>query len=847
MNRPSTGTVPKIKCRNNTSYVNERDSPRSWTNNLAADFHRLNLSDYLRNSRRNLPPHCGMNAATVDEQRHLNPTVNGTVTPNTSSSTSRRNSSGTVPKCDNITKYPDKRQIEDKLSQIREYLQITTSLMSSMKNTDDQLGDAAERNNLAQMINDLKDSETKLVNILESIGEDGAEAGDRNEQTDRNDNYSEGDKVDHTNREMELLRDQQMTLLSLQQKAENKLKDARQIQEKLMMAQYNVNNTTTQRDKNLTSVQDFDAAIRELEERTKRLNEPRGSNSNLQDKLLAEVDSLQNQIVNLHNVNDDRNQLIQVLDNRDSELRAQHVELQSKLSELQTKKMQIDQLVAQLQNLEDVDDDDVGVQVRRIVTMKDQLSKLKDMLEIVKTTETVMQNSNGSLEEQEAACDICTKAENFLQKDVEKRRTPVPVQHESNVRYDNTGALNKQVNKNPMTYDRQAGFGGAKPKSSTNSNKVALQVELEAKKRELEEIMGKHKAGTSNLNHDVGTDNKSEFSCSSNAYFDAGPGWVPMMPDHNRFDSSESDECPEDINEYPALNGHPNQQFSIPVLNYPQMKPEKCRSDHSADYVHLQDPDRLSSMPRTPERNPRERARSNSEQGGKNQVQKQLELIRSVCDSMLEQQQSVNLRNNLTPSSLYSEPRRFASPNPHSMNALVESPWAQDPAAYPGWLATNTLQTQAFMLNTLNQCCQMLWLQQRELISLRQTVNQMQESHFDNQSHLASPMNPEARSRSNQKVNQVAAACSMPNLNQYNIPSVNLDPSYQNNMQNARLLDQCLNNANLSGSEHINNSVLHAVNANINPMPSQMWNGQALNNQVAPGNRANNYWDNFRR
>jgi myosin heavy subunit len=333
-------------------------------------------------------------------------------------------------------------------------------------------------------------------------------------QTDRNDNYSEGDKVDHTNREMELLRDQQMTLLSLQQKAENKLKDARQIQEKLMMAQCeyvpessrscgtpsvadNVNNTTTQRDKNLTSVQDFDAAIRELEERTKRLNEPRGSNSNLQDKLLAEVDSLQNQIVNLHNVNDDRNQLIQVLDNRDSELRAQHVELQSKLSELQTKKMQIDQLVAQLQNLEDVDDDDVGVQVRRIVTMKDQLSKLKDMLEIVKTTETVMQNSNGSLEEQEAACDICTKAENFLQKDVEKRRTPVPVQHESNVRYDNTGALNKQVNKNPMTYDRQAGFGGAKPKSSTNSNKVALQVELEAKKRELEEIMGKHKGKSS--------------------------------------------------------------------------------------------------------------------------------------------------------------------------------------------------------------------------------------------------------------------------------------------------------------------------------------------------------------
>ncbi len=71
------------------------------------------------------------------------------------------------------------------------------------------------------------------------------------------------------------------------------------------------------------------------------------------------------------------------------------------------------------------------------------------------------------------------------------------IQHE-NVprRYDNTG-LNesrpKQVNKNAITYDRQSGYGGAKPKSRSNSNKMALQVELEAKKRELEEIMGKHK------------------------------------------------------------------------------------------------------------------------------------------------------------------------------------------------------------------------------------------------------------------------------------------------------------------------------------------------------------------
>lgn len=239
----------------------------------------------------------------------------------------------------------------------------------------------------------------------------------------------------------------------------------------------NAVNALNARDKNLTNVQDFDQAIRELEERTKRLNEHPGSNTNTQDRMITEMDSLQSQIAQLHNATDERNQLIHILDNRDSELRTQHVELQSKLSELQTKKMQIDQLVAQLQSMDDAEDDEVGAQVRRIVTMKDQLSKLKDMLEIVKATDNEVQNTNETLEQE---CDVCTKAEN-----VEKRRPPISSgQVESNqARYD------KQINNKTAI----GGFGGARPKSGSNTNKMALQIELEAKKRELEEIMGKHK------------------------------------------------------------------------------------------------------------------------------------------------------------------------------------------------------------------------------------------------------------------------------------------------------------------------------------------------------------------
>lgn len=95
-----------------------------------------------------------------------------------------------------------------------------------------------------------------------------------------------------------------------------------------------------------------------------------------------------------------------------------------------------------------------------------------------------------------------------------------------------------------------------------------------------------------------------------------------------------------------------------------------------------------------------------------------------------------HLRNNLTPSPLYSEPQRFATPNAQALNTVnvnhnLDVPWFSCNSElnnYQGWLATNTIQTQSFMLNTLNQCCQMLWLQQRELVSLRNTVSMV--SHY---------------------------------------------------------------------------------------------------------------------
>lgn len=59
---------------------------------------------------------------------------------NPSTTTSRKNSLSSTLKCDNITKHPNKKQIEDKLNQIHdEYLKVTNSLMESIKKVDNQV------------------------------------------------------------------------------------------------------------------------------------------------------------------------------------------------------------------------------------------------------------------------------------------------------------------------------------------------------------------------------------------------------------------------------------------------------------------------------------------------------------------------------------------------------------------------------------------------------------------------------------------------------------------------------------------------------------------------------------
>ncbi|XP_044747844.1 pericentriolar material 1 protein isoform X2 [Coccinella septempunctata] len=912
LNKHSTGTVPKVKYtvkyRNNTGqqqFYSERDNLRNLPNNLSSDWLPRRLeSNFPRNTQHITYE---LMDSTMEEPTQNGIYANGTTNSSqTSSSNSRRNSCGTVPKCDNITKYPNKKQIEDKLNQIRDYLHITTSLMSGMKNSEDQNADENEKNNLSSMIEALKDSEAKLNSLLTMGFEENSECLVENPPDRKNDF--------ETSMNRETVRD----LQRLKQKGDSRLREARELQERL--ARGNIANQTRMEN----NLQEFDLAIAELEEANSRLVDTKGDVNNFQQPdeasnyITEEIEELQNQIQVVHNANEDRKKLIQLLDKRDAELRSQHLELQSKLTELQTKKSQVDHLVAALQNGKE-QDEDMGSHVRTIVTMKDKLEKLKDMLAMVESTEVLMRN--GTQEEQAVACEIYNKAENFLNKDLAKGNCSNQSQVENHMafQYENRASPSLNVDRSKLMNKNSRDTRSQSNDSNSKINeKQALQAELRAKKRELEEIM----ASSSNLNHDVGTDNKSEFSCANSMFDNISGVWTPLPSmQHNQPDSSDrysSDEGTEDVNEYSEIPSNQQNQTLLPP-SAPSSSAGKFSTDRNIEsltqaYEQLGQPYFFRSDGNTrgttvtSEANSsfsRGSSVSNVGQGGKQNMQKQLELIRSVCDSMLPQPSSSpsnvhQLRNNLTPSPIYSELRPFSSPNPHSMNALnvvnpqADTAWPSvggqpnvsfpDAANYQSWLTTNTLQTQAFMLNSLNQCCQMLWLQQRELASLRGMVTALQQErlsspHYNNESQMTSssnptmncsqveplqppimnqagpPMNPCSPSLNqcrpmNPKMNSVPSACSLPNINQYNTPPVTVVDPILANQNNLRLMDSTLNNLNvMNNTDHMRNinlATLQSAGDNMTALPGPLWAGHALNNQVPPGNRANNYWDNFR-
>lgn len=191
-------------------------------------------------------------------------------------------------------------------------------------------------------------------------------------------------KYELASREVQMLQEQENLLLNLQLTAESQLRDARQAQQRLLAQSNKDKNQLNPKpdieldskikrytgmienynDNNKKSNETTAESHKEVDERMKQFNRPRSRtpSSNVNDNLLSQIDAIQQHIGLLRESTDNRNQLIQLLDNRDAQLQSEHQELQGKLYELQKKKSQVDQLASQLQSINDDSDEegDVG-------------------------------------------------------------------------------------------------------------------------------------------------------------------------------------------------------------------------------------------------------------------------------------------------------------------------------------------------------------------------------------------------------------------------------------------------------------------------------------------------------
>ncbi|KAK7869236.1 hypothetical protein R5R35_000866 [Gryllus longicercus] len=288
------------------------------------------------------------------------------------------------------------------------------------------------------------------------------------------------------------------------------------------------------------------------------------------------------------------------------------------------------------------------------------------------------------------------------------------------------------------------------------------------------------------------------------------------------------------------------------------------------------------------------------------QLQSQLDATNNLYQSLLleQQQQQQNL-------ACWPQPPALA----HLPGFRGPLPGAPSDAFYQQLLAATQFQQQQLLLTTLNQCCHLLWMQQREMASLRGIVMSLQDKlsrgNEGYPSTITFSQQPEdsllissAHTSAHQTPRQSQSNLSHSNANSTPVPNAPhshppLKVSYSGgliqppdehssssgafsfhslpNLPHPPLLGPCFHDpsAILNNGPNCSNrtpqpqpltqcsvpqaathgaggapwlqqgsaggapGLLSAHASSASPVP-------ALNNQVPPGNRANNYWDNFR-
>ncbi|XP_029160927.1 uncharacterized protein LOC114932743 [Nylanderia fulva] len=626
----------------------------------------------------------------------------------------------------NVNKMPDRNDVESRLNQLRDYIKITGTMMESLSQSSD-LRAQVQKEKLSRMVEDLQDSETKLSKLLEQYHNHGV--SDENGENGREDVDEGGD----ANREMRLrrnledyqnkltqLQEHQANLMGMQIRVRERLNEARQAQQLLLQEDQNASNSATWEDNRASS------------------SDP------------GKVEQLESQTA----------------------------VLKGKLAQLQTKKKHMDHLVAELQALEAADRGNCLLEGSRNTTrdkaaeleaMKAQLAHIKALMEDGTRIRDSM-DSTSELEQDidmncEGAADIgitedvantsfecrsdsddAGKIRNFMPTLEDIQNVTRELKEQSALLQATRAELHRL--KQPLLtlpatqVTSASSFSSSSPpptliplnaSEKKQSNNVSTETQpMQAKKRQLEDLIRKEQMQPSNANRDV------------------------QVPDHNSQRSSAS------------------------------------QASYTSTPANIWPPSTAT--------------------GGGGSNEQSVDGV-STSENLLDIGPQITAIENGAFNNNW-----WACPVPAASNLNQGQASAE---YYRQLLLGSQAQQLQMMGTTVQQCCQLLWAQQRELQSMRAAISQLQ---------LQVRSQNEVPQRANNTESQ---------------------EEYSNLSRSVHNLGDTLD-ATLPPSSSLPNLVsLPNSSTALSQTPivtsnSQQQQQQQLNNQVPPGNRANNYWDNFR-
>ncbi|XP_043526005.1 signal transducer and activator of transcription B isoform X2 [Frieseomelitta varia] len=613
---------------------------------------------------------------------------------------------GTKPS--NVDKMPDRSQVESRLNQIRDYIRVTSTLMDSLNQSSDPRAQA-QNEKLSRMVEDLHDSERKLTKLLEQYQNHGIFC--ENSENSREDGEENGD----VNREMQL-----------RKKMEESQRKLVQLQE------------------HQASLVGMQLRVRE------RLNEARQA----QQALLQQENQNSIGLALPLPVN------VEQLENETAALRG-------KLAQLQTKKKNMDHLVAELQAAESLSDrgscSSDGVQGRRsrrsssrnfgrdkaaeLEAMKAQLVHLKSLMEEATKGQCLDSNSDPEPE--------------------------IDVNGETTANIDG----NEDESGTNISFERQSDADETSHEKIRNTGERPSVEEIQAVTRELRE--------------------QSALLMSTRAELQRIK--QPLSAMHSNSTSVFPTSTPP-----PSLTASINSEKKQSNNNNYEVQSAQERRRQIDDIV-------------------RKESSSNRDMGGPSDLNSHRSSSSHVSYTGGSNDQSVD--------GVSSENLMDIGPQTTAIeNGFNGNWWTYPPPPlnqlqhgsteyYRQLLLGSQAQQLQMMGTTIQQCCQLLWSQQRELQAMRTAINQLQV-------HLRQT---QLQQRNNSENND----------------------EYSNLSRNIHHLGETLDSAlppssslpNLVSLPNSSPALSHTgVTSSVNSQHQQ----QQLNNQVPPGNRANNYWDNFR-